>query len=88
MSKSGFLPSQYGGMAMQTDSLNPYPANNTSVFYVWKDSNYSSNFFLTNYANIEFWHYYDVDSLSDSCLVQITTDSGATWKNYNEIQAP
>lgn len=84
VTKSGFLASQYGGKAIQTDTLNPYPINNTSVFYVWKDTSYYNGFPDTTLSSLIFWHYYDVDSLSDSCLVQITTDSGLTWKNYNE----
>lgn len=76
IAKSGFPTSVYGGAGMQTDTSLSYPINNQSSLEVWSDK-------IGYAASIDFWHYYDVDSLSDSCIVQYSVDSGVTWNDYS-----
>jgi hypothetical protein len=80
--KSGFFNALSGTHALQTDSLNPYPVNNesaaifcldSSIFHMWLG--HGPDFSLT------FWHYYDTDTLTDSCMLQVSLDSGRTWVN-------
>jgi len=71
--KAGFAGALSGTHALQTDTLNPYPVRNTSAAALYFDANAYSEFSLS------FWHYYDTDTLTDSCLVQISSDSGKTW---------
>jgi hypothetical protein len=42
----------------------------------WPDSAFNNGFHL---ASVSFWHHYEVDSLTDSLLVQMSIDSGKTW---------
>jgi hypothetical protein len=82
--KPGIPLTSFGGSAIQTDTLNSYATVNTSAFEVWTDSSYmQNNWHFDSLYSISFWHYYDVDSLTDSCIVQISNDSGATWLDYN-----
>ncbi len=86
VTKPGFPSSTYGGQAIQTDTINSYDTNNTSAFMVWTDSIYNQGGWGTvdSIHSLTFWHYYDVDSTGDSCLVQMTLDSGRTWINFSE----
>lgn len=76
ISKPGFPTAHSPVNALQTDTLNPYPINNLSAVDFWKDTNF---FFMTPLASVSFWHHYEVDSLTDSLIVQFTIDSGAHW---------
>lgn len=78
ISKPGFPAPHSPVNALQTDTLNPYPTNNVSAVDFWNDSSF---WFLSPVASISFWHHYEVDSLTDSLLVQFTIDSGAHWLN-------
>lgn len=85
VSKAGFPNNVYGISAMQTDTLNPYSPNNVSVFEVWTDT-VVQGFNNDSLISMSFWHSYDIDSLGDSCVVQITLDSGVTWLHYSSAQ--
>ena len=62
--------------AMVTDTLNPYPVNNTSSFF------FSINGpFLTMWIIIQFEHKYDTDSLYDGGYIEMSSDHGMTWHN-------
>ena len=80
VSKTGFPVSQFGGSGLQTDTLNSYPINNESAIEVWSSDN---NINAAPGYSLSFWHYYDVDSMSDSCIVQYSMDSGVTWNDYS-----
>jgi hypothetical protein len=86
-SKVGFPSLVYGNKAIQTDTMNSYDTSNVSVFNVWSDTNYSVMSGFDSIHALTFWHYYNVDSLSDSCIVQLTLDSGNTWLNYADYTA-
>ncbi len=83
VAKSGFPGAHSGTRALQTDTTQPYAANLSSSVFVGRDTVGYPFFYPDNYYALSFWHYYNVDSLTDSCLVQVTTDSGKTWKNIN-----
>jgi hypothetical protein len=62
--------------AILTDTINSYPVNDTSVFYVW----------YTNH--LQFWspilHFrfkINADSLNDYGIIEASPDSGQTWVN-------
>jgi hypothetical protein len=74
--KAGFNGALSGTHALQTDTLNPYPINNESAAVLYLDSNHSWG---SNHVSVTFWHFYDTDSLLDSCKLQFTPDSGKTW---------
>jgi hypothetical protein len=78
--KPGFSNALSGTHALQTDTVNPYPVNNESAAILYLDPSFlawggNPDFSLT------FWHYYNTDTLSDSCILQISVDSGKTWMN-------
>ncbi len=78
--KANVPNSVFGGSGIQTDSVNAYDTNNTSAFVVWTDSLYHNlGWSPDSMYTISFWHYYNVDSLLDSCMVQISIDSGKNW---------
>ncbi len=80
--KPGFNNAYSGITALQTDTLNNYPVNNESAAIVYADTNTMNSWVGSgNNFSLCFWHYYDTDTLSDSCILQMTTDSGKTWKN-------
>ena len=88
ISKPGFPAAYSGTNAIQTDTALPYAANSNSVFYVWRDTNFLYEYTgdLNAPFSISFWHYYDVDTLLDSCIVQVTADSGKTWTGWYNLQ--
>ncbi len=82
VSKAGFPQPLSPVNALQTDTLIPYPVLNESAVMFWPDSAFNSGFHL---ASVSFWHHYDVDSLTDSLLVQLSIDSGKTWLNPTDF---
>lgn len=76
--KLGFDTAYSGTNALQTDTVNNYPVGNESAAIVYLDSSFGS--WLGNITSFSFWHYYDTDTLSDSCIIQMTLDSGKTWQ--------
>lgn len=63
--------------AIVTDTANPYPVNNISRF--------TYGFEIAGLGpNIEFKHRYNTDSLHDGGFIEISKDSGSTWKLLND----
>ncbi len=80
-----FLDSAYSfSHAIITDSLNYYPTNNESFFYL----NFSNDYNFTD-GVFEIRHKFDTDTLKDGGLIEMSCDSGATWMNIiNEDHCP
>ncbi len=83
VTKLGFPMANFGNRAIQTDTVNTYDTNNISAFNIWTNSIYYVPT-QDSVFSINFWHYYNVDSLQDTCMVQYTLDSGLTWLNYTD----
>jgi len=73
--------------AMVTDTLNYYPANNTSSFQF---TLYDSAFLMFGFHNwqnqateINFMHKYDTDTLYDGGYIEFSIDSGSSWTNVD-----
>lgn len=60
---------------MITDTINPYPINDTSSFII--KSNVTGGY-------LAGWYYCHTDSLNDYGLIEISIDSGQTWINMLE----
>lgn len=58
--------------AIVTDTLNPYPPNDTSIFYLQQRGSYGG------IASISFYYQLDIDSLSVA-RVDISGDMGLNW---------
>jgi len=66
--------------ALVTDTLNPYPTNDTSVF-ILKLRNYYPTTSTEPWhaiAFVSFWHQLDIDTGSKG-IVEYSTDTGHTW---------
>ncbi len=73
--KTYFDTAHSGINAIQTDTLNAYPPNDTSSFiYVIRNP-----FTQTCLTCMEFWHKYDMDSLADKGLIDASYDGGNSW---------
>lgn len=77
--KAGFPNAFSSTNALQTDTLNTYPVNNESAAVLYFDS----TTFIASRFSIQFWHYYNTDTLADSCILEFTADSGKTWSNIS-----
>ncbi len=64
----------HGTKAIMTDTLNPYPANDTSYFIVIVPPPGTQ----TCATSLEFEHKYDIDS-SDYGIIEASYDKGNTW---------
>ncbi|UTW66821.1 T9SS type A sorting domain-containing protein [bacterium SCSIO 12643] len=60
---------------MVTDTINPYPINDTSVFYLWYTEHKEPGWWPT----LEFKFKTDTDSLNDYGEIQFSPDKGSTW---------
>jgi hypothetical protein len=76
--KNGFPSALSGVRTLQTDTVSAYGVNNESAAIVYCDSTIGGG---KKEFSLIFWHYYDIDS-TDSCILQVTIDSGKTWLNY------
>ena len=69
--------------AIVTDTLNSYPINNNSVFYLKTPGDFSSKLHT---ANLSFWYMLDSDTLIDYGKIEMSVGSSQTWinicKNY------
>ena len=64
-----------GTKAMVTDTVNSYPAGNTSTFtYIIRDP-----YTRTCFTRMEFWHKYEMDSIGDSGTIDASYDGGNSW---------
>ncbi len=80
-----FLQQGLNGKALMTDTLNSYPVNLNSSFYIADISQYpmcgESNFFRFDYKT-------DTDTLTDYAMLEMSVDSGMTWQNFFTFQHP
>lgn len=76
--KSFFSSSYSVPNAIVTDTLNPYPVNNNSVFYYRTSGDYNAD---AHGAVLEFWYKMDCDTLFDFGKLEISIDTGNTWYN-------
>lgn len=68
--------SAHGGVkAIMTDTMRSYPANISSSFIYIVRFPYS----WTCNTSMEFWHKYDMDTLSDKGLIEASYDGGNSW---------
>jgi hypothetical protein len=81
----GFPSAYSGAAALQTDTVTSYGISNESAVIVYADTSISWSFQEKTFS-MTFWHYYDTDTLSDSCILQMTVDSGKTWVNSSDLQ--
>ncbi len=70
--KTVFDSAYSGSNAILTDTLLPYPINNTSSFTLCFE-------LYGGQPSIKFKHRFDSDTLNDGGFVEISSDSGQTW---------
>ena len=71
--KTNFTAAYSGNRALLTDTVNPYPINNTSSFTM------TIKHRDIGWAGVEFLHKIDSDNGADGGTIEISADSGATW---------
>jgi hypothetical protein len=73
-SKPFFIQGGLPLRSMMTDTIGSYPVNANSWFKIK---------FHNGYANtiVDFRHKYQTTSLHDGCIVEFSTDDGASWEN-------
>lgn len=64
--------------ALQTDTINPYPANNQSEV-ILKFANNTSSITDWTVTTLSFWHKYQTVLLSDFGRITYSLDNGVTW---------
>lgn len=70
-----FNSAHNGTKAIVTDTINSYPINDTSSFiYVIRNP-----YTVTCYTSMEFWHKYDMDTLTDTGIIEASYDGGNSW---------
>lgn len=73
--KAFFNSSHDGQKAIVTDTINSYPINNSSSFiYVIRNP-----YTFTCFTSMEFWHKYDMDTLTDFGIIEASYDGGNSW---------
>jgi len=80
-----FFNSAYSGSkAILTDSVYNYKLNDTSSFIYVIRNPYTQ----TCYTSMEFWHKYDMDTLTDIGIIDASYDGGNSWilvSDTNEV---
>ena len=76
--KTLFTASYNPPNAIVTDTLNPVPANSTSVFYYRTSGDFNTD---SHDTGLYFWYMLDGDTLSDYGTIEFSVDYGATWRN-------
>lgn len=76
-----FFNSPHNGIkAILTDTVNSYPLNDTSSFvYVIRNP-----YTVTCFTSMDFWHKYDMDSLTDIGIIEASYDGGNSWVLAND----
>jgi hypothetical protein len=64
--------------AIVTDTANPYPVNNPSIFYLGSGGDIMLDY---HWALLNFKYKVDCDSLNDYGRIEISQDTGKTWTN-------
>lgn len=68
-----FFDGAYAGMnALLTDTIDPYPPNDTSSFIYVIRNPYTQ----TCLSGLQFWHKYDTDTLNDIGIIEASYDGG------------
>ncbi len=76
-----FFDAAHSGVkAILTDSVNSYPINDTSAFIYVIRNPYTQ----TCYTSMEFWHKYDMDTLTDIGIIEASYDGGNSWVIVND----
>lgn len=70
--------------AIMTDTLHPYPENNTSSFTFTIDSNSIWNNPIGLATYFSFIHKYDTDTLLDYGIIEGSIDGGESWCNLSD----
>lgn len=80
--KSNFTAAQSAPNVIVTDTLNPYPSNDTSSFIIKHAADLG---WQTMYPgiSIEGWYSVDSDSLNDFGFIEFSHDYGSTWYNLD-----
>jgi hypothetical protein len=78
--KSFFDSAHSGTKAILTDTLSSYPSNDTSVFIYVIRNPYTQ----TCFTSMEFWHKYDMDTLTDIGIIEASYDGGNSWVVVND----
>jgi len=73
--KTFFSSAHHGSQAIVTDTLNNYPANDTSRFIYTLYPPYIS----TCGTTLSFLHKYDMDTLGDKGIIEVSYDGGHSW---------
>jgi len=60
-----------------TDTINPYPINDTSIFTIRHIVD--EGFYYKQMAYLKGWYYVNSDSLNDYGLIEFSPDNGLTW---------
>ncbi|RLD75948.1 MAG: hypothetical protein DRJ10_14375 [Bacteroidetes bacterium] len=76
-----FFDSAYSGTkAILTDTINNYAPNDTSSFIYVIRNPYTQ----TCYTSMEFWHKYNMDTLTDIGIIEASYDGGNSWILVND----
>ena len=67
--------------AIVTDTMDPYPANNTSIFYLGTGGDWGTSHPAYHSATLDFYYRMDSDSLLDFGKIEISMNTGQTWLN-------
>jgi len=73
--KSFFNSAHAGSKAILTDTINSYLPNDTAVFIYVIRNPYTQ----TCFTSMEFWHKYDMDTLSDIGIIEASYNGGNSW---------
>lgn len=76
-----FFDTAHSGVkAILTDSVNSYPINDTSSFIYVIRNPYTE----TCFTSMEFWHKYDMDTLTDIGIIEASYNGGNSWVVVND----
>jgi hypothetical protein len=76
--KTNFTSGISSYRALVTDTVNPYPINNTSSLYM---NLYHSGL---GWLEIMFWYKIDSDTITDGGTIEFSFDNGLSWYNITE----
>ena len=79
--KMSFPNARSGQNVIITEAVKPYPVNNNSSFSI---TFYKSDFQNASQLWLEFYHYFDMDTLSDFGFVDFSIN-GEDWFTFNDF---
>lgn len=68
--------------AIITDSLSPYPVNDTSSFVIKHEA--GDGYPYSHTVKLSFWYWADTDSLNDYGIIEFSPDNGSSWFNFED----